>query len=363
MQPRWPPPAGAPGIRCTGRGWHLFFEALCRGGLTVLPFVVAGCVGLRETPQPAQPTPDPAPIVVAQSRREAVAPPAPRITAPMPRTEPERQSLPAEPEAGRVAIVLSDRSPAYENVAIELGRQLERFLLYDLADKSLTPDAVFSGIADSQAEVVIAIGLKAAERAMALSTLPIVFCQVFNIDVSASVAPIRGVAAIPPLRPQVRAWKRIHPELESIGAILGEGHEDLIAEAQIAAAENGIGFQYRIVGSDRETLYVFNRMAREIDGFWLFPDNRVLSMEVLKELLRYGDRHGVQVAVFNPALLALGAELSVTSVDADVAARTIAVAERIMDGELEAVPAVTPLGRADMHVAAVAAASAAKGAR
>jgi hypothetical protein len=336
--------------------------ALCGSSARALAVVllsfVAGCSLPTRKSEPAAPVLEP--IVVTAERREPAPPPAPR---PAPRPEPRPAPPPAapdpEPSTGRIAIVLSDRSPAYENVAVELGRRLERFLLYNLADRSLPPPAVFSGIADSDAEVVIAIGLRAAEQAVLMSPLPVVFCQVFNIELAGSTVPVRGVAAVPPLEPQVRAWKAAHPDLQRIGAIVGEGHEDLIAEAQAATEEHGIEFQYRIAASDRETLYLFNRMAREIDGFWLFPDNRILSVPVLRELLRYARRQGVQVAVFNPALAELGAELVAVSDPADVAATALAVAERILDGELDAVPVLTPLGRVDVRIASSAPAQAA----
>ncbi|HEX7063282.1 MAG TPA: ABC transporter substrate binding protein [Woeseiaceae bacterium] len=337
-------------------------RTLAAGLVTAL---LAACSMQSPRPEP-EPAPVLEPIVITQARREpppvAKPAPAPAVVRPVP-------PPPAEPENGRIAIVLSDRRPAYEGVAVELGRLLGRFLLYNLADKSLAPGAAFSGIADSGAEVVIAIGFEAAQQAMRLSPLPVVFCQVFNVDVSASTVPVRGVAAIPPLTPQVRAWKKAHPGLRSIGAIVGAGHDALIAEAEIAAASEGLGFKYRIAASDRETLYIFHRMAREIDGFWLFPDNRTLSIPVLKEILSYADRHGVQVAVFNPALLELGAELAVSSDEEDVAATALAVAERIIAGEIDAVPLLSPLTRVAVRTAApadapaAAAPAAAKGTR
>lgn len=336
---------------------------LARGlaaGLTVT-LLLAACSlqGTKPEPQPAAVL---EPVVVTQARREPVpvALPAPAPAAA--RAEPPPPPPAAEPETGRIAIVLSDRRPAYEGVAVELGRLLGRFLLYNLADKSLPPGAAFSGIADSGAEVVIAVGLEAALQAMRSSPLPVVFCQVFNVDASASSAPVRGVAAIPPLAPQVRAWKKAHPGLRSIGAILGEGHDALIAEAETAAAGEGLSFRYRIAASDRETLYLFHRMAREIDGFWLFPDNRVLSIPVLKEILGYADRHAVQVAAFNPALLELGAELAVSSDEEDVAATALAVAERIIAGEIDDVPPLTPLTRVQVRTASAAPSAAAPGA-
>ncbi|HEX2139460.1 MAG TPA: ABC transporter substrate binding protein [Woeseiaceae bacterium] len=311
-----------------------------------LPFLVTGCASTREAPEP-EPEPPPPPVSAPEETIDEPAPPPPVVAEP----EPEPEPVPVEPEHGRVAIVLSNRSPAYENVAVELGNLLERYLLYNLADKSLSPQAVFSGIADSDAKVVIAIGLQAAQQAMALSTLPVVFCQVFNIDVSGSDVPVKGVASIPPLSPQVRAWKQLNPNLAAIGAIIGEGHEDLVAEAQVAAAENGVTLHLRTATSDRETLYMFNRMAPDIDGFWLFPDNRVLSVAILKEMLNYASRHEVQIAVFNPALLALGASLSISSVDTDIAVTALEVADRIINGELDAIPARTPLHQLDVRSA------------
>lgn len=306
--------------------------------------------GCASTPKPPEPTPEPPPAHVPDEPIAEPIPLPPVVAEPETVPEPEPEQLPvAEPEPGRIAIVLSDRSPAYEQVAVELGHLLQRYLLYNLSDKSLSPREVFAGIADSDAQVVIAIGLQAAEQAMALSPLPVVFCQVFNIPTAASTAPVRRIASIPPLSPQVRAWKQLNPGLDSIGAILGEGHEDLVAEARVAAAENGVTLHLRTATSDRETLYMFTRMAPDIDGFWLFPDNRVLSVAILKEMLSYASRHRVQVAVFNPKLLELGASLSVGTVDADIAATALEVADRIIAGELDAIPMRTPLRQLDVH--------------
>ncbi len=309
--------------------------------------LASGCASLEKPPEPA---PEPQPVRVPEEPVAEPAPPPSVVAEPEAVPEPAPEPLPmAEPEPGRIAIVLSDRSPAYEQVAVELGRLLERYLLYNLADKSLSPREVFAGIADSDAKVVIAIGRHAAEQALSLSPLPVVFCQVFNIPVAASSAPARRIASIPPLSPQVRAWKQLNPGLASIGAILGEGHDDLVAEARVAAAENGIALHLRTATSDRETLYMFNRMAPDIDGFWLFPDNRVLSVAILKEMLNYASRHGVQVAVFNPKLLELGASLSVATVDADIAATALEVADRIIAGELDTIPLRTPLHQLDVR--------------
>jgi len=250
----------------------------------------------------------------------------------------------------RVAIVLGARKPAYENIAAELGALLEDYSVFDLADDSRTPRSVFSNIADFDAGLVIAIGKRAATVANAYSKVPVVFCQVFNTaDIDLDSDKVKGVAALPPLALQVAAWQELNPGLSNIGAIIGEGHEKLIDEASTAAGAAGLNFRYRIARSDRETLYMFNRLTPEIDGFWLFPDNRILSPSVLQQMLNYASRHRVQVAVFNPALLEYGAALSATSVDSDIATTVVSVARRIVHGDGNSIPDVTRLNAIDVQ--------------
>jgi ABC-type uncharacterized transport system substrate-binding protein len=250
----------------------------------------------------------------------------------------------------RTAIVLSDRLPAYENVATELGDLLEDYLIYDLADRSLTPREIFSSIDEIEVDMVIAIGLRAAIVSKSWSQVPVVFCQVFNVaENNLTSAAVKGVAALPPVDLQVEAWKELNPGLENVGAIVGSGHESLIQEARQAAEAAGLTLHHRIARSDRETLYMFNRLTPDIEGFWLFPDNRILSPAVLRQMLDYASRHRVQVAVFNPALLELGATLSVSSVDEDIAATVVSVARRVIEGDTNSIPDLTPLNEVDVQ--------------
>jgi ABC-type uncharacterized transport system substrate-binding protein len=249
----------------------------------------------------------------------------------------------AAPFPAKAAIVLSDRSPAFENVATELGYLLDEPLVYNLADKSQSPEDAFSGVAESGAAVVIAIGFSATRAAVQWSTVPVIYCQVFSFIAEDAAVPVKGVAATPPLAVQLQAWRRFDPELRSIGAILGDGHGDLIAEATRATAAQGLEFHYQTAGSDWETLYLFRRMAPEIDGFWLFPDNRVLSIRVLREVVEIAARLNVRIAVFNDALLDLGVSLSTAAVESDIAATVFAVAGKVAGGDADAVPGLTPL--------------------
>jgi len=84
-------------------------------------------------------------------------------------------------------------------------------------------------------------------------------------------------------------------------------------------------------------------MIHEIDGFWLFPDNRILSPRVLTEILQQANRRHVPVAVSNDGMLRLGAAISVSTVASDIAATIVKVLERIRAGEIDALPPLTQL--------------------
>jgi ABC-type uncharacterized transport system substrate-binding protein len=125
--------------------------------------------------------------------------------------------------------------------------------------------------------------------------------------------------------------------------IIGAGHDALLTEAEIAAQKHDVELQVRQAASDQETLYYFKRMIHEIDGFWLFPDNRILSPRVLTEILQQANRRHVPVTVSNDGMLRMGAAISVSTVASDIAATIVRVLERIRAGEIDSLPPLTQL--------------------
>jgi ABC-type uncharacterized transport system substrate-binding protein len=250
----------------------------------------------------------------------------------------------ALPEPPGVAIVLTGRQPAYDEVAFELSERLENFVIYDLSDKSQPAETAFRQINDSDSGAVVAIGLGAAQSSVAMSNVPVVFSQVFNYQDSGLVTgKSRGVAALAPLDAHLAAWKESCKDLRRIGAIIGAGHEALVEEAQIAAQKHDLQLTIKVVNSDQEGQYQFRRMVADIDGFWLFPDNRVLSSRSLREIFAQAKRRRVSVAVSNEALLPLGATISIAAVPADIASTIVDVVRRIEAGQLDSLPELTPL--------------------
>jgi len=306
------------------------------GLLPVVLLVLGGCSLL--TPQPddvAEPTPQP----VAEPAVEVVIPDVP--------VQVEKQPLAKVPEPPRlphVAIVLTSRLPAFLDVANALSEQLDDVEVFDLSDARQTPVAVLRSVNDSGSGTVVAIGLRAATSSVEMAESPVIFSQVFNYqDHGLLTAKSRGVAALAPLDAQLAAWIRLDPSIERIGIIIGEGHDDLIAEAQLAAEKHNIKLHVRVARSDQETLYIFRRMAQNIDGFWLFPDNRILSTRSIQKILQTARRGQIAVAVPNESMLDLGATVSISTEAEDIAETIARIIRKIQIDGLESVPPISPL--------------------
>jgi ABC-type uncharacterized transport system substrate-binding protein len=277
------------------------------------------------------------PIVVSKT-------PTPDL-GPYPEPEPEPVvEVPTLPASPPITIVLTSSQPAYLDVAAELAGHFENHTVYDLSDESLPPVAILRSINDSDSTAVVAIGLRAAQSSVSMSDSPVVFSQVFNHQEHGLINEnSRGVAALAPMEAQLAAWKQVDPAISRIGIIIGEGHEEMLDAARNAAENLDIELDVQIAHSDQETLYIFRRMTSDIDGFWLFPDNRILSSRVLTEMLEYANRHNVTVVVPNESMLQIGAAISISTVAADIAMTIANVLLQIQAGEIDQVPPISEL--------------------
>lgn len=226
-------------------------------------------------------------------------------------------------------VILSDNTSVYTEVARELTRQHDgRVEIHRIDGDSARSLAVQQRVQQSDRTVVVAVGLAAAQMATRLVNKQIIFCQVFNYEDARLLAlGMRGVSATPPVAEQFSFWKRLYPPLKDIGVVTGSGLRALLAEAQAAAREHHITLVHAEVRTDKEMLRAYKQMAPKVQGFWLLPDNRILSRESVRDLLAFSAKQGKQVLVFTPELLGSGALLSAASDPADVAGRVLSFIE------------------------------------
>ena len=251
-----------------------------------------------------------------------------------------------------IAVLVSDRSYAFTGVEREIKKRYPHHVeTYNLDGRDSLSAEMRNKIESPELPVVVAIGLHATRAAQNLAGKKVVFCQVFNYESGNLVTPsMKGVAATPSVRELFRAWKTLSPKLRRVGVIAGVNLGGLVDEARAAAAENRIDLVHVEVRSDRETLYAFKRLAPKIQGLWLVPDNRVLSLEVIRDMMAYGMREGKQMAVFSHQLLGLGGLVSAESSYGDIAEQVLARVKQAQ--EYAGVPGepVVPLSKADIRI-------------
>jgi ABC-type uncharacterized transport system substrate-binding protein len=251
-------------------------------------------------------------------------------------------------------VVLYEQGAGYADVADEIVAELPRTryhtLLVPIPPNADKPADLLNPLVALKPAIAVAVGRAAVELAREnLAATPLVFCQVFNYQEFLGAGRVWGVSALPPLALPLRGWTSVNPARRRIGLIVSDAHSTLVEEA-VAAAGDAFEIKHAVSSSDRETLYLFKRLASEVDGFWLVPDNRILSPNVLRDLLSYAVAHDVGVLVFNESLLPWGALMSATSTPTDVARGVRSVLERVVTGATKGLPPLTPLAETRLSV-------------
>lgn len=282
-----------------------------------------------------------------------------RAAASRPRASAPSRPAGPPPERKPRVVVLSSAVPAHA----ELRARLEETLGaagYDAQPIDLDAGDAGERLAKLHGQaalLAVAVGYEAALAARDTLAVPTIFCQVFNHHaLDDRNAPLWGIAAIPPVELQLRAWKRLSPSLARIGTIIGPDHARLIREAQHAAKQAGIALRIAVSSSDRETLYHFRRFVHDVDGFWLFPDNRILSPAALRDITALAAEHDVEIVAVNALLPPGAAVLRVSGTTDDIVAAVRGVVEHVAAGATHDLPAITPLSEILVEVDAHAAA-------
>ena len=273
-----------------------------RAGVLLTLFVLHGCA--------QQPTQPPLPEV-------AVAPPV----------VVKKAESPAQ-----VVIFVSEDIPAYAEVAKVLGKQLgKKANIRYLTDSSFENLKTVAQFKDEPNTQFVSIGLNAAIATKSLSNKQLIFCQVYNYqDYALITSKHKGVSMLPSLNKTFSVWRALSPTTKDIGIISGPGFEDVLQAAKHAAQKYGFKLHYEVVKTDKEYQYAFKKMSTQVQGYWLLPDNRVLSENILRDIMNFSIRNSKQVAVFNDELLKLGGLLSLVSDPKDIAQQVL---ERLEQGQ------------------------------
>ena len=346
-------PRPGPSILRMGQAGHGVRSAgvLCALG-TGLLFSLSGCalLGPSTEPVPVLEGSVPGPVV-SLPVEPPPEPVVPEPVEPAPVVEP-----PVEEPGAAVAVLYSGSVSAQLAIADRINHRLaasdwtvHRIDLDRLEFATPVETTIEWGV------TVIAAGGPDA-LAVARQRFPgadIVFCPVLNAGANgyaAGTQAIRSIAAMPPLKLQFAAWAALDPKLEHIGLITSAMYATQLADAFAAAESIGARIDHRISNSDRETLYIFRRLAPEIDGLWLAPDSTILSAAVIGEMLDLAAELDLGVLVFNEGLLARGGLLSVLAPEEHVAGLVVDALDAFRSRPGESLPREIPLSEGVVRV-------------
>jgi ABC-type uncharacterized transport system substrate-binding protein len=243
--------------------------------------------------------------------------------------QPERpHPQPAErPYKDAVAIVLSSNAPAYLSVANALTERLDRDSLrysLDNADAAVIREI----IQREEHRKVIAIGHAAARAVQAIGPERVIYCQVFY-DADLQRRGFRGVAAVPTFAMQLGHWMHLEPDLQRIGVVVGANSRQLVEQLKASAEGYGLELHHEEVTSDKQALFVYQRLIPDIDGFVFLPDTTILSPSVIRRMMRYGVKHDTSMLVYSPMMFELGGSILVTPEPTDVAEQILALLDPV----------------------------------
>jgi hypothetical protein len=205
--------------------------------------------------------------------------------------------------------------------------------------------------ADARVRIVAAVGPPAL--AVAQERFPqanIIASYILATGEGNESPKTRRVAPMPPPTLQFAAWSEIDPALRRIGLITSQNMVSAARSAKAGASSIGAELVHRVSTSDRETLYLFRRLAPDIDGLWLAPDSEILSPVVIDEILSLAAEFGVGVLVFSESLLDRGGLVSVSAAPEHIADMVVDTIGRIRFEGADTVPPEIALREGEVRV-------------
>ncbi len=255
----------------------------------------------------------------------------------------------------QVVILVSEKSPAYSEVANALAKELgKRANIRYLKGNQVQNIKMLSEYKNDKRVQLVSIGLSASVAAKALTDRQVVFCQVFNYQDYGLVSDShKGVSMLPSITQTFSVWRSLAPKITDIAVITGSGFGDVIKIAKAEAKKAGIVLHHEVVNSDKEFQYSWKKMVGKVQGYWLLPDNRVLSGNVLRDVMTFSIRNSKQVAVFSEELLNLGGLFSVVSDTRDVAQQVLSRLEQAEKQESMTGPDITYPDKLNLRINSV----------
>ncbi len=231
-----------------------------------------------------------------------------------------------------VALVLSERGGAYQEVAQAIRQELrQRVEIVELADAE--------ELARVQARIVAAIGARACESAAPRSARPPLLCVLLPRSAFERAARAAGqgrvVGAVlldQPLARQLAFIRMALPEARDLGALLGQESAPIESALSRAAREQGLKLSTARVAQPAELYPALQAMLANSDVLLAVPDSGVFNSSTAQNVLRTAFHARVPLVAFSPAYVKAGALAAVYTTPAQIGRQAGRTLNDFLDG-------------------------------
>ena len=243
--------------------------------------------------------------------------------------------------AAEVAILKSADLAAYNQAVAGFKAAMSpstTFLEYDMQGDVARGQKLARKIRDSDAMLLLAVGVKAALVAkLEIVDIPVVFCMVLDPAKHDLKAPnMTGIRLEIPIERQLRTMRSVLPSMKRIGVLYDpEKTVHLVEEARLLSKSMGLELVVKQVNTEKEVPPALRALLSQVEALWLVPDSTVLTEDSLKFVLGTALDFNVPVIGFSSELVRSGALLGLSVSYEDVGRQAGLLAKKILSDQAQ----------------------------
>ena len=249
--------------------------------------------------------------------------------------------VPNPASAAEVAILKSADLAAYNQAVAGFKAAMlssTTFIEYDMQGDAARGQKLARKIRDSDATLLLAVGVKAALVAkLEIVDIPVIFCMVLDPAKHDLKAPnMTGISLEVPIDRQFRTMRLVLPSMKRIGVLYDPektGH--LVEEARLLSKSMGLELVVKQVNTEKEVPPALRALLSQVEALWLVPDSTVLTEDSLKFVLGTALDFNVPVIGFSSELVRSGALLGLSVSYEDVGRQACLLAKKILSDQTQ----------------------------
>jgi putative ABC transport system substrate-binding protein len=224
---------------------------------------------------------------------------------------------------------------------------------YDMQGDLVEGKKLAGKIRESEASLVVAVGLKAALAARSeIVHIPIVYMMILDPSKHSLNAPnITGTLMEIPAERQFKILRTFLPNVHQLGVLSNSNtYAGTLMEAAAQAPAYGFQLKQFPVEGQKDVPQQLRALLSTTEALWLVPDSTVLTNESIGFILESSLARRIPVVGFSAEFTRLGALIGLSVSYGEVGRETGRLARRILDGDLKLPAKPVPIERLKITV-------------